>query len=149
MVVAFALSPNFLPEFPHIGLMVTSFVAGAFSCTGVYLHNLRGVLDFGFVKDKTIDETARIEMLKLTHSTWSDALKLLVTIFLGIAGLYVIYGYTLSLQGNLGNQVVAFWKSLFGLAFTVFYTIFLILGILVQLLGGMADIQDQLLNIRK
>lgn len=149
MIVALVLSPNFGPEFPHIGLMEYSFAAGAFSSAGTYLHNVRTVSDFSFVADKEMNETAKVEMLKLAHSTWSDSLKVIVAVYVAVVGVYVLNGYQGNLQAWQGNLTVAFWWTELGLGVMLFYTAFLIFAILTQLFGGMADIQDQLLNIRK
>jgi hypothetical protein len=155
IIVTLIISPNFLtagssvlPEFPHRGLMGVSFVAGLFCGAGTYIHNLRDVLDFSYVSDSGISDEAKIEMLKVTHSTRSDVLKLLVALYVGIAGLYLIYGWNLSLQASGGNVTEAFFRNAYGQLFILFYSIFLVAGIVAQLLGGMADVQDQLLNIR-
>ena len=149
MIVALVVSPNFGPEFPHIGLMESSFAAGAFSSAGTYVHNLRSVSDFSFVKDKKIDKIARVETLKLAYSMWSDSLKVLVAIWVAIAGVYVLSGYQQSLQMFGGNLTVAFWWTEFGISLMLFYTTFLIFGIILQLFGGMSDIQRQLISMRK
>jgi hypothetical protein len=157
IIVTLAISPNFLtvgmksipPEFPHRGLMENSLVAGLFCAAGTYIHNLRDTLDFSYVKNRKISEKARIEKLKVTHSSWSDALKLIVALYVGIAGVYLIYGGSLGLQSSGGNQAEAFARSTFGIVFTLFYSVFLAAGIIPQVLGGMSDIQEEFLNIRR
>ena len=129
--------------------MENSLVAGLFCAAGTYIHNLRDTLDFSYVKNRKISEKARIEKLKVTHSSWSDALKLIVALYVGIAGAYLIYGGSLSLQSSGGNQAEAFARSTFGIIFTLFYSVFLAAGIIPQVLGGMSDIQDEFLNIRR
>ena len=149
MILALAVSPNFGPEFPHVGLMESSFAAGLFSSAGTLVHNLRSALDFSFVENKKMSEAAKVEMLKLAYSTWSDGLKVLVAVYVAVVGVYVLNGYQQRLQMFQGNLTVAFWWTAIGIGFMVFYTAFLIFGIVAQVFGGMADIKDQFLNLRK
>jgi hypothetical protein len=144
LALALVLSPNFLPQFPHRGLVMLSFLAGSFASTGTYLHEVRRAFDFSSVRDEEVDRTARIEMLKLNYLTWYDALKLIVTVYLAIVGVYLVYGR----QIITGNPVYVSSRLIFADYLVLFYTVFLIVGILGQIFGGMSDIQDQLLKIR-
>jgi len=147
--LAFIFSPTFLMAFPHAGLMEAAFVTATFSSTGTYIHNVRKIFDFGFVKDEGIDRGARIESLKVTYSTWYDALKLIVTIYLAIVGVFVVYGHQILLAiAPVGNPYYVQSRIQFSDYFILYYTIFLIAGILAQLFGAMGDVQDQLLKIR-
>lgn len=148
LAVAFALCPNFLPEFPHLGLVMMSFLTGAFTSTGIYLHEVRRAFDFSFVRDEEVDRRARIEVLKLNYATWYDALKLIVTIYIAIVGVFLVYGRQIMMTTWSGNQVFVFSRLTFAGYFIIFYTIFLVVGILGQMFGAMSDIQDQLLKIR-
>lgn len=127
---------------------MTSFLAGAFTSTGIYLCEVRRGFDFNFVRDEEVDRRARIEVLKLNYATWYDALKLIVTVYIAVVGVFLVYGRQILTTASGGDQVYVVSRLTFDGYFMIFYTIFLVVGILGPMFGAMSDIQDQLLKIR-
>ena len=95
---AISLLWNFLPEFPHWGVLSASLKVGALTSIGMYLHNLRLHFDFNFVTDSSISVKARVESLKLWHAMWFDMLKILITGFVAIEGASLLSSYQLAFQ---------------------------------------------------
>jgi len=147
LLMAAALQPNFEPERPHLGLVATSFLSGIFAFGAVLIHNLRKSEGFEYVSDANIAVDARIEMLKLRHKVWYDALKLIVTVYLAVAAAVLLYGY------GIAHQVIedpgqAWAVNWFIQYYMLYHTAFLIFGVIAELFHGMKETSGQLMSIR-
>jgi hypothetical protein len=89
IIITWMTLPNFRPEWPHLGVLLTPISFAVLTSISVFIHFYE--IDFEFINDPLVIKEAKIEGLKLEYETW-------FRLFLGIlAGFFLIGGSFYSL----------------------------------------------------
>jgi len=139
---------NFQPELPH--LLVTGVVFASAAVTGIssYIHYSTQSMDFGFIRERTISESVKLERLKTEHDVWFDALKIGITIALA-AGVAFIINTALVWRDYIADAKVLRLVSIATALTGLYFIVFCFFGIFREIWIRMSRYRSQILNIRK
>jgi hypothetical protein len=137
--------PNFRPEWPHLGVLLSPISFAFLTSISVWIHFHE--IDFSFVDDSSIIKEAKIEGLKLEYETW-------FRMFLGILAGFFLMG--VSFYSGLPKYIEIFTpiksEQFVYQGFTSVYIILVLIiflfTICLEMVNKISEIKKRLQNIR-
>ena len=145
LIFSWATLGNFLPEFPHLWILLVPIWFGSLVALTVYVGNYW--IDYSFIQDGQIDRSVKMLRISLEHDSW-------FRILIGTIGGYVLILIYIFMFMKDFIPTISTWQTeqfflMIAYSVTIALNILLFLtGFVWEMLVKIKKIRDSLLNVR-